>query len=65
MPERLFTPLENGALAGVSLSRDDFTRALGELYRYKGWDPETAAPTREKLRELDIEWAYDKMHSPS
>lgn len=53
LPERLFTPLENGALKGVALSREEFERALSELYRIKGWNPETGAPTRERLRTLD------------
>ncbi|MBI3732288.1 MAG: aldehyde ferredoxin oxidoreductase, partial [Chloroflexi bacterium] len=61
LPERLFAPLQNGALAGVAIPRDDFERALTELYRLKGWDPQTGAPTRERLRALDIEWAADLM----
>lgn len=59
LPERLFTPLENGALAGVALSKAEFEHALTELYRQKGWNPETAAPTRARLRELDIGWVAD------
>jgi aldehyde:ferredoxin oxidoreductase len=61
LPERLFTPLQAGALTGVALSRDEFERALTELYRVKGWNPETGAPMRERLRALDIEWAADVM----
>jgi aldehyde:ferredoxin oxidoreductase len=59
LPERLFQPLENGALQGVALSRADFEAAMTELYRLKGWDPVTAAPTRERLEALDIGWAAD------
>ncbi len=58
LPNRLFQPLENGALAGAFISRPDFERALVELYRLKGWDAK-GTPTREKLRELGIEWAAD------
>ncbi len=61
LPERLFTPLEGGALAGVAMNKAEFEEAMTELYRRKGWDPETGAPTREKLRELGIEWAADAM----
>lgn len=63
LPERLFGPLEAGALKGVSYPRADFERALSDLYEIKGWDVETGIPTREKLAELGIEWAADKIKS--
>jgi aldehyde:ferredoxin oxidoreductase len=61
LPERLFQPLEAGALTGVSYPREEFERALSDLYELKGWDVETGVPTRERLRELGIEWAADKL----
>jgi aldehyde:ferredoxin oxidoreductase len=61
LPERLFQPLENGALAGVAMPRAEFEQAMAELYLVKGWDPDTGRPTREQLRALDIEWAMDLM----
>jgi aldehyde:ferredoxin oxidoreductase len=64
LPERLFTPLDGGTLAGVALSRADFERAMTELYVLKGWDPTTGAPTRERLRALEIEWAADLVPTP-
>ena len=57
LPDRLFSPLENGALEGVALSRKDFERALTDLYEVKGWDPATGLPTPPKLNELAIGWA--------
>ncbi len=57
LPPRLFEPLEGGALAGVTYPRDDFARALTDLYEIKGWDPQTTMPTRERLAALGIEWA--------
>ncbi len=57
LPDRLHAPLENGPLAGTAISREDFEQALTGLYRLKGWDPETAVPTPERLRALGIEWA--------
>ena len=54
LPERLFQPLENGALQGEALPRDEFEQALTTLYGLKGWDPETGMPTRAKLG-----WAVD------
>lgn len=61
LPERLFQPLENGALAGVAISKPEFEQAMTELYEIKGWDPETAAPTRARLRELNVEWVADQL----
>jgi aldehyde:ferredoxin oxidoreductase len=34
---------------------------MTELYRVKGWDPTTGAPTVERLRALGIEWAADML----
>ena len=59
LPERLFAPLENGALQGVAISKPDFERTMTQLYTRKGWNPETGAPTRERLRELNIEWVAE------
>jgi len=59
LPERLFQPLENGALAGVAISREEFEQTMTALYRLKGWDPLTTIPTRERLAELELEWAAD------
>lgn len=59
LPERLFAPLENGALAGIGMSRQEFDQAMTALYEIKGWDTTTTMPTRERLRALDIEWAAD------
>ena len=59
LPERFFQPLENGALQGVAIAKPEFEQTLAELYRQKGWHPTTSAPTREKLRDLGIEWVAD------
>ena len=56
LPDRLFSPLENGALEGTSIPRGDFEQALTDLYLLKGWDPVTGAPTGERLRALGLEW---------
>ncbi len=61
LPERLFQPLENGKLEGVAIPKAEFEQTMTDLYRQKGWDPQTGTPTRERLRELGIEWAADLM----
>ena len=59
LPERIFSPLENGALEGEFFPRDEFESALTVLYDLKGWDPETGTPTRNRLEELSLGWAAD------
>lgn len=59
LPDRLHAPLENGPLAGTAIARDDFETALTNLYRLKGWDPVTGAPTAARLRALGLEWTAD------
>ena len=59
LPERLYQPLESGALTGVALPREAFEQMLTDLYEIKGWDPATTAPSRARLRELGIEWVAD------
>lgn len=59
LPERLFGPLENGALKGKAFPRDEFESALTVLYTIKGWDTLTGTPTRDRLEALSMGWAAD------
>jgi len=43
------------------LDREQFTPVLDEFYTLHGWDPATGWPTRQRLRELDLEDIYDPM----
>jgi aldehyde:ferredoxin oxidoreductase len=61
LPERLFQGLENGALQGEAMPREEFEQALTILYSLKGWDPETAIPTRKRLAALSLDWAADML----
>jgi len=63
LPERLFTPLENGALEGETFPRDEFESALTVLYGLKGWESDTGTPTRKRLEALSLEWAADLLAS--
>ncbi len=63
LPDRLFSPLENGKLEGESFPRDEFESALTVLYRIKGWDPESGTPTRDRLEALSLGWAADLLES--
>ncbi len=59
LPERLFSPLENGALKGAVFPREEFEAALTVLYGLKGWDPVTGVPTPERLEALSLDWAVN------
>ena len=63
LPERMFQPLENGALTGQSMQHEEFEHALTQLYGLKGWDLETGTPNRNKLEELSLGWAADLLQS--
>lgn len=63
LPERLFSPMENGPLQGVGISKQDFEQTMTELYQLKGWDIETTQPTSERLQELGIEWVAELMEN--
>jgi aldehyde:ferredoxin oxidoreductase len=54
LPDRLFEPLETGALKGVKLDREEFEKALEYYYEMMGWDVETGNPREMKLYELNI-----------
>jgi aldehyde:ferredoxin oxidoreductase len=56
LPDRLFEPLEGGALQGKRIDPQEFQRALKTYYSMMGWD-EKGIPLQSKLEELDLEWA--------
>jgi aldehyde:ferredoxin oxidoreductase len=43
------------------LDRKQFGSVIDEFYRLHGWDPATAWPTSERLRELDLGDVYEPM----
>jgi aldehyde:ferredoxin oxidoreductase len=56
LPPRLFEPLENGALQGVAIDREEFRRMLEQYYEMAGWDASTGFPAPARLAELDLQW---------
>jgi len=55
IPPRVYLdPLPEGNPKGKVLPEQDFQRMLSEYYRLLGWDDQ-GRPTRETLRELDLE----------
>ncbi len=63
LPPRLLEPLPAGPKAGKGATREEFARALADLYRLMGWDADTGAPTRAKLEDLGVGWVADLLES--
>jgi aldehyde:ferredoxin oxidoreductase len=59
LPERIFSPSEAGALAGLGIDQAEFEHAMQDLYDLKDWNWETGIPSRQRLNDLDIAWASD------
>ena len=56
LPDRMFEPLEAGALKGVAINRHEFDDMRNLYYDMAGWDRRSGYPTKAKLMELDLEW---------
>jgi len=60
-PERLFTePLKEGGSKGHYICKEDFNKMLDDYYEARNWTKE-GIPTAEKLKELGIEYALEKL----
>jgi len=54
-PDRFYEePVNNSPAKNKTLDREKVKETLAEYFAYRGWDPETGTPTREKLKELGI-----------
>ena len=56
LPNRFFRPMEGGTLKGKKIDKKEFSNAVETYYEMMGWDPETGAPKKAKLAELDLDW---------
>jgi aldehyde:ferredoxin oxidoreductase len=56
LPDRIFEPLEGGALKGRRIDPQEFQKALKTYYGMMGWD-ENGIPLDGKLEELELGWA--------
>ncbi|MBD3354038.1 MAG: hypothetical protein GF364_21330 [Candidatus Lokiarchaeota archaeon] len=45
-----------GPNKGVTLQEEGFQELLSAYYKVRGWDPETGIPTKEKLKELGLDF---------
>ncbi|MEM3713955.1 MAG: aldehyde ferredoxin oxidoreductase family protein [Nitrososphaeria archaeon] len=55
LPQRIMEPLQGGCTNGLSISPYELNSMLDEYYTERGWDKATGIPTKEKLRELELE----------
>ncbi len=60
LPERFFKPHRSGALSKTALDPAQLKKAIKLYYSMMGWD-ENGVPKEEKLHELDIAWAIEKI----
>jgi aldehyde:ferredoxin oxidoreductase len=60
LPERFFEPLRGGTLKGHAIDRAAFDEALQLYYGMMGWDA-NGKPSRAKLEELGVGWAWNEM----
>ncbi len=56
LPARLMEALPEGLYKGEAIPKDTFDQALDYYYEFRGWDKQTGIPTREKLKELGLEY---------
>ena len=60
LPERFFRPHRSGALSKTALNPTQLKKAIKLYYSMMGWD-ENGVPKEEKLHELDVGWAVEKL----
>lgn len=58
-PRMLEEPMPDGPAKGETVNLDPL---LDAYYEYRGWDKETGKPTKEKLKELGLEWAINEIY---
>jgi aldehyde:ferredoxin oxidoreductase len=57
LPKRILTePLPSGIAKGQGLTEAQLNQMLDEYYTLRGWDIQTGTPSKEKLRELKLDF---------
>ena len=59
LPNRMFEPIENGAMKGCKMDRGELSMAIDTYYEMMGWTLD-GKPTFGKLAALQLEEFYDK-----
>ena len=61
-PDRMLTePIPDGPTKGQIVTKEQWTGLLNEYFAARGWDVNTAIPTREKLEELGLKNVADEL----
>jgi aldehyde:ferredoxin oxidoreductase len=55
LPRRVMEAFDEGPLAGVEITEEDFDWARRRYFELMTWDPETGAPTEECLHKLGLD----------
>ncbi|MFQ5434931.1 MAG: aldehyde ferredoxin oxidoreductase C-terminal domain-containing protein, partial [Anaerolineae bacterium] len=61
LPKKLSKALQGGRSDGFSFTPEQLEIAKDAYFAYAGWDVTTGTPTREKLRELEMEWVAEEL----
>jgi aldehyde:ferredoxin oxidoreductase len=61
LPLRMFDPLPEGPMKGVSINKEEMEDAVKIYYGMMGWDEVGGVPTRGKLYELNLPWALEHL----
>ena len=57
LPERFYTEaLTEGSEKGAILKRGEFAKKLDDYYKQRSWDVTSSRPSKEKLKELSLEF---------
>lgn len=60
LPTRLIEPITTGPNKGSKI--EDFEALIEEAYQEFGWDVETGYPTKEKLKELGLDFVISEIY---
>ena len=60
LPDRFFEPHTSGNLSDIMIKKNKLIQARSVYYDMMGWSSE-GIPTKSKLEELGIDWAYNKL----
>jgi len=63
LPKRFTEPLPEGPYKGQAFSQKELEKMLDYYYEFRGWDKETGIPTREKLKELELEYVARELEN--
>jgi aldehyde:ferredoxin oxidoreductase len=57
IPDRFFEDAPTiGPAKGLKVGRKEFITTMDTYYQQRGWDPKTASPTTEKIKELGLDF---------